>query len=60
MIQPIRAIANRTMMSNPIAINPQMAYKNNTNFAFRGEKLNINCNDCRSLSRNGQKLDIIA
>ena len=48
------------MMSNPIALNPQMAYKNNTNFAFRGEKLNINCNDSRSLSRNGQKLDIMA
>ena len=37
MIQPIKAIANRTMMSNPIAVNPQMAYKNNTNFAFCGE-----------------------
>ena len=60
MIKPIKAIAGRTMMSNPIALNPQMAYKNQMNYATRGEKLNINCNEVRSITRHGQKLDIIA
>ena len=60
MIPPIKAIASRTMMSNPISLNPQMAYKNSMNFASRGEKLNINCNDTRSVTRHGQKLDIMA
>ena len=58
MIQPIKAIANKTMVSNPFAINPSKAYQ--TNFSFRGEKLNINCNEMRSLSQNGKKLDILA
>ena len=58
MIKPIKAIAGRTMMSNPIALNPQMAYQ--TNYATRGEKLNINCNEVRSITRHGQKLDIMA
>lgn len=60
MIKPIKAIAGRTMMSNPIALNPQMAYKNQMNYATRGEKLNINCNEVRSITRHGQKLDIMA
>ena len=60
MIKPIKAIAGRTMMSNPIALNPQMAYKNQMNYATRGEKLNINCNEVRSVTRHGQKLDIMA
>ncbi|MBQ7287943.1 MAG: hypothetical protein IJW73_09300 [Candidatus Gastranaerophilales bacterium] len=60
MIQPIKAIANRTMMTNPIFMNPQMAYKNSMNFASRGEKLNIDCNEVRSITRHGQKLDIMA
>ena len=60
MIKPIKAIAGRTMMSNPIALNPQMAYKNQMNYASRGEKLNINCNEVRSITRHGQKLDIMA
>ncbi len=60
MIKPLKAIANKTMVSNPIAINPQMAYKNNANFLQRGEKLNINCNEVRSLTRDGLKLDVIA
>ena len=60
MIQPIKAIASRTMMSNPIALNPQMTYKNSMNFASRGEKLNIDCNEVRSITRHGQKLDIMA
>ena len=60
MIPPIKAIAGRTMMSNPIALNPQMAYKNTMNFESRGEKLNIDCNEVRSITRHGQKLDIIA
>ena len=58
MIQPIKAIAGRTMMSNPIALNPQKAYQ--MNYATRGEKLNINCNEVRSITRHGQKLDIMA
>ena len=58
MIKPLSAIAGKTMMSNPIALNPQNAYKNN--FAQKGEKLNINCNEVRSLTRNGLKLDIMA
>ncbi len=58
MIKPIKAIAGRTMVSNPIALNPQKAYQ--TNYATRGEKLNINCNEVRSITRHGQKLDIMA
>lgn len=60
MIPPIKAIAGRTMMSNPFALNPQMAYKNQMNYASRGEKLNIDCNEVRSITRHGQKLDIMA
>ena len=60
MIKPIKAIAGRTMMSNPIALNPLMAYKNQMNYATRGEKLNIDCNEVRSITRHGQKLDIMA
>ena len=60
MIPPIKAIAGKTMMSNPIALNPQMAYKNATNFATRAEKLNIDCNEVRSITKHGQKLDIMA
>ncbi len=60
MIKPLKAIAGKTMVSNPIAINPQMAYKNN--YAFKGEKLNIDCREVRSLTRNGEnhKLDYYA
>ena len=60
MIKPIKAIASRTMMSNPIALNPQMAYKNQMNYVTKGEKLNIDCNEMRSITRCGQKLDIMA
>lgn len=60
MIPPIKAIASRTMMSNPIAFNAQKTYQNSANFAARGEKLNIDCNEMRSVTRNGQKLDIMA
>lgn len=60
MIPPIKAIAARTAMSNPIALNPQMAYKNQMNYASRGEKLNIDCNEVRSITRCGRKLDIMA
>ncbi len=59
MIQPLKAIAGKTMVSNPIALNPQGAYKNTTNLS-KGEKLNINCNEVRSLTRDGLKLDILA
>ncbi len=60
MIQPLKAIAGKTMVSNPIALNPQMAYRNSMNYASKGEKLNINCNEVRSLTRDGLKLDILA
>jgi hypothetical protein len=60
MIKPIKAIAGRTMVSNSIALNPQMAYKNQMNYAQKGEKLNIDCNEMRSITRCGQKLDIMA
>ena len=60
MIKPLRAIANKTMVSNPIALNPQMAYKNTMNYMPKGEKLNINCNEVRSLTKDGLKLDILA
>lgn len=60
MIPPIKAIANRTTMSNPITFNPQKTYQNSMNFASRGEKLNIDCNEMRSITRCGQKLDIMA
>ena len=60
MIPSLKMVAGRTMMSNPIALNPQKAYQNQMNYASRGEKLNINCNEVRSLTRNGVKLDILA
>lgn len=60
MIQPIKAIAGKTMVTAPVSLNPQNAYKNATNFMSKGEKLNINCNEVRSLTRNGLKLDIMA
>lgn len=60
MIKPLKAIANKTMVSNPIATNPQMAYKNATNFASRGEKLDLNCNEVRVYTNCGQRLDILA
>ncbi len=60
MIQPLRAIAGKTMVTNPIAMNPQNVYKNSMNYSSRGEKLNINCNEVRSLTRDGLKLDIMA
>ncbi len=58
MIQPIKAIAGKTTVTNPIAINPSAGYKNN--YSQRGEKLNINCNEVRSLTRDGLKLDYLA
>lgn len=60
MIQPLKAIASKTMVSNPVALNPQMAYKNSMSYLPKGEKLNIDCNEVRSLTRNGLKLDIMA
>ncbi|MBR2069030.1 MAG: hypothetical protein IJ877_04625 [Candidatus Gastranaerophilales bacterium] len=60
MIQPIKAITGKTMVTNPIATNPSMPYKNTQNDSQRGEKLNINCNEVRSLTRNGLKLDYYA
>ena len=60
MFKPIKMIASKTMVSTPIALNPQMAYKNQMNYMSKGEKLNINCNEMRSVTRCGQKLDIIA
>ncbi len=60
MINPIKAISAKTMMSNPYAINPHKAYGNIVNYAFKGEKLNINCNDMRSVTKQGKKLDILA
>ena len=55
MIKPLKAIANKTMVSNPIATNPQMAYKNATNFASRGEKLDLNERGTESVE-NGSNL----
>ncbi len=60
MINPIRAISAKTMMSNPIALNPQKAYNETTNYALKGEKLNINCTETRSVTKQGKKLDIFA
>ncbi len=60
MIKPIKAITGKTMVTNPIAINPLKAYSDSKNYSQRGEKLNINCNEVRSLTRNGLKLDIMA
>lgn len=58
MIEPLKAIAGKSMMTNPVRVNPNMAY--NTNYATKGEKLNINCNDTRSVTRNGLKIDYYA
>ena len=60
MIKPLKAIANKTMVSNPIALNPHNAYRNTMNYMPKGEKLNIDCNEVRSLSKDGLKLDILA
>jgi len=58
MIQPLKAIAAKTAVSNPIALNPSKAYSAK-NYQL-GEKLNINCNEVRSLTRDGLKLDYYA
>ena len=58
MIQPIKLITGKTMITNPIAVNPSAAYK--SNYCQKGEKLNINCNEVRSLTRDGLKLDYMA
>ena len=60
MIKPLKAVANKTMVSNPYALNPQKAYENTMSYLPKGEKLNINCNEVRSLSKDGLKLDILA
>lgn len=63
MIKPLQAIASRTMMTNPYARNSAAAngaYQSTANYAFKGEKLNINCADVRSVTRHGQKLDLYA
>ncbi len=60
MIPPLKAIANNTMMSNPYKVNSNAQYKNALNFASRGEKLNIDCNEVRSVQKNGRKLDLYA
>ena len=60
MIKPIKAIAGKTTVTSPIAINPSQAYKNTINYSRRGEKLNINCNEVRYLTRDGLKLDYLA
>jgi len=59
-IKPLKAISNKTMVSNPIALNPSKAYSNTMNYLPKGEKLNINCNEVRSLTKDGLKLDILA
>ena len=63
MIKPLQAIASRTMMTNPYSRNSSsanIAYQNTAKYAQRGEKLNINCADMRSVTRHGQKLDLYA
>lgn len=60
MIPPLKAITARTMATNPIALNPQRTYQNSLNYVQKGEKLNIDCNEVRSLTTNGRKLDIMA
>ena len=60
MIKPLSLMTN-TMMSNPIRANQaNMVFKSALNNNKLGEKLNITCNDTRFVTRNGQKLDIIA
>ena len=60
MIKPLNLMTN-TMMSNPIRANQaNMVFKSALNNNKLGEKLNINYNDSRFVTRNGQKLDIIA
>lgn len=60
MIEPIKLISAKTRVASPIALNPSMAYKNMANYAFKGQKLNINCASGRSTSQQGQKLNILA
>ena len=60
MIQPIHAIAGSTRVANPYATNPVQSYKNATNYSQRGEKLNIDCNEMRTLIRDGKKIDYYA
>ena len=55
MIPPLKAIANHTAMSNPYKVNSNAQYKNALNFASKGEQLNIDCNEVRSVTRNGHK-----
>ncbi len=60
MIEPLKAIAGRTTMTKPSVANPFGAYKNTMNCSTKGEKLNIDCNEVRSLTRDGLKLDYYA
>ncbi len=61
MIQPLKAIASSTMMSRPVALNPQKAYSNTMNYTPMGEKLDYKCNEVRTLTTSGgHKLDIMA
>ena len=63
MIKPLQAIASYSMMSNPYAKNSQAiqgVYQSASNYSQKGEKLNINCADMRSVTRHGQKLDLYA
>lgn len=60
MIDPIKAISARTRMSNPIGFGAKAAYAKALQNNARGEKLNINCTETRSLTSQGKKLDILA
>jgi len=55
MIAPIKSIA-ASPMTSPYATNAPQMYKNATNYNQRGEKLNINCTETRSVVRDGAKV----
>ena len=59
MIPPLKAISTN-VASNPYKVNTANQYKNALNFASKGEKLNIDCNEMRSVTRCGKKLDLYA
>lgn len=62
MIKPLQAIASRTMVTSPFANGAKSAktYQAATSFSRMGEKLNIDCNEMRSVTRAGKKLDLYA
>lgn len=63
MIPPLKAVASKTMMTNPYSMGATQAYKNTQNYSPVGSHLNIDCTNSRILSSSYQtakNLDVMA